>query len=143
MVLGGRVTALADIATEKADAIAKAAPVKGVSPYRFEFSKKRGGHIDKPLDLALSAITSKDGQRAVILYAPVGKSVLSNLQIPCLHADPYFGQIMPGESKERIVHVIFAGADWRAVAESITKQHAEGIQDLTNPNQGNKLNTAR
>ena len=136
VVLDGRVTALADIPTEKADATAKAAPVKGVSPYRFEFSKKRGGFIDKPLDLALSVITSEDGRRAVILYAPVGKSVLSNLHIPCLHADPYFAHIMPGEEKERIVHVVFVGTDWRAVVERITKQHAEGTQDLPDPNRG-------
>ncbi|MHC4401455.1 MAG: hypothetical protein ACYTG0_17425 [Planctomycetota bacterium] len=133
VILDGRVTALADVQTEKADAAAKAAPVKGVKPYRFDFSKNRGGFIDKPLDLGLSAITSKDGARAVILYAPVGKSVLSNLHIPCLHADPHFGHVKPGETKERIVNVIFAGADWRGVVERITKQHAQGVFEQTDP----------
>ena len=51
VVLGGRITALADVATENPDATAKAAPVQGVKPYRFAFSKKRGGYIDQPLDL--------------------------------------------------------------------------------------------
>jgi len=51
VVLDGQLTALADLSTTKSDATAKAAPVKGVKPYRFDFSKKRGGYIDKPLDL--------------------------------------------------------------------------------------------
>ncbi len=105
-------------------ATAKAAPVQGVKPYRFAFSKKRGGYIDKPLDLGLSVITFKDDARAVILYAPIGKSVLSNRYIPCLHADPYFGHVEPGRQVKRIVNVIFAGADWRRVVDEIAKQHA-------------------
>ncbi len=124
VVLDGRITALADVATENPRATAKAAPVQGVKPYRFAFSKKRGGYIDKPLDLGLSVITSKDDTRAVILYAPVGKSVLSNKYIPCLHADPYFGHVKPGQQVERIVNVIFAGADWRRVVDEIAEQHA-------------------
>ena len=124
VILNGRITALADVATEKLDATAKAAPVQGVKPYRFAFSKKRGGYIDKPLDLGLSVITSKDDARAVILYAPIGKSVLSNRYIPCLHADPYFGHVKPGQQVKRIVNVIFAGADWRRVLAETAKQHA-------------------
>ncbi len=124
VVLNGRITALADIATEKPDALAKAAPVQGVKPYRFAFSKKRGGYIDKPLDLGLSVVTSKDDTRAVILYTPIGKSVLSNQYIPCLHTDPYFGNVKPGQQVKRIVNVIFAGADWRRVVDETAKQHA-------------------
>jgi len=125
VVLAGQITALADLSTTKSDATAKAAPVRGIRPYRFDFAKKRGGYIDKPLDLGLSAITSKDGARAVLLYAPVGESVLSNLHIPCLHADPHFGHVRPGESKERTVEVTFAGPDWRQAVESIVKRHAK------------------
>lgn len=125
VVLDGRITALADLSTTKSDASAKAAPVKGVRPYRFDFAKKRGGYIDRPLDLGLSAITSKDGARAVILYAPAGESVLSNLAIPCLHADPYFGHVPPGESKERTVEVTFVGPDWRRTLERIVEGHAK------------------
>ena len=124
VVLNGRITALADIATEKPDALAKAAPVQGVKPYRFAFSKKRGGYIDKPLDLGLSVVTSKDDTRAVILYTPIGKSVLSNQYIPCLHTDPYFGNVKPGQQVKRIVNVIFAGADWRRGVDETAKQHA-------------------
>lgn len=131
VILDGRVTALADIPTDKADAAAKAAPVKGIKPYRFDFSRRKGGFIDKPLDLALSVIKSKDSARAVILYAPVGRSVLSNLQIPCLHADPHFGHIKPGETRERIVNVIFADEDWRDVVERIRRQHAKGVFEQT------------
>lgn len=124
VVLGGRIMALADVATENPDATAKAAPVQGVKPYRFAFSKKRGGYIDKPLDLGLSVITSRDDARAVILHAPIGKSVLSNKYIPCLHADPYFGHVEPGQQVKRIVNVVFAGADWRRVVNETAKQHA-------------------
>jgi len=134
VVLNGRITALADIATEKPDATAKAAPVQGVKPYRFAFSKERGGYIDRPLDLGLSVITSKDDARAVILYAPIGKSVLSNRYIPCLHADPYFGNVKPGRQVKRVVNVIFAGADWRGVVDETTKQHARQGSQQANVN---------
>ena len=76
-------------------------------------------------------ITSKDGARAVIVHAPVGRSVLSNLHIPCLHADPHFGHIKPSETKERIVNVAFAGADWRSLVTRIRKQHTQGVFEQT------------
>ena len=61
----------------------------------------------------------------MILYAPVGESVLSNLHIPCLHADPYFGHVQSGESKKRNVEVTFAGLDRRRAVESIVKEHVK------------------
>ena len=123
VVVDGKITALADIATEKANPSVKGATVKGVKPFRYDFAKKNGGYIDKFLDLGLSVITSADDERALIIYAPVGKSMLSNRWIPCLHSDPHFGHIKPGESVERIQHVIFAGEDWRAVVKKIVAEH--------------------
>ena len=69
----------------------------------------------------------------MILYAPVGRSVLSNLHIPCLHADPHFGHIRPGERKERIVNVIFAESNWRQVVKSIVKNHVPGTAEHPDP----------
>ena len=125
VVMDGKTTALADIPTAKAGSRVKGAFVKGVKPYRYGFARKHGGYIDKPLDLALSVITSQDGRRALILYAPVGRSMLSNRSIPGLHADPRFGHIKPGQSVQRRQYVIFAREDWRDEVRKIVASHKQ------------------
>jgi len=125
VVMGGKITALAGNANEKADAQVKEEFVKGVKPYRYNFAKKNGGYIDKSLDLGLSVITSQDGSRAIIIYTPVGRSMLSNRWIPCLHADPWFGHIKPGQSVQRTQYVVFAREDWRDEVRKIVAAHKQ------------------
>jgi hypothetical protein len=124
VVMDGKIVALSDVPTEKPDPERKGAFVRGVTPFRNELVSKYGGYIEKPLDLGLTVITSEDDQRALIIYTPVGLSLLTNRWIPCFHLDPNFGTMQPGESVERIQHVIFAGEDWREVVKKVVAEHA-------------------
>jgi len=121
VVIDGQIKALADIPTKNPETSVKGATVKPHSPYRNHFPAKSGGWIEKPLDLALSIVTSQDDKRALILYGQPGRSMLANAAIPCLHADPYFGHIKPGETKSGTVTVIFVEGDWRAEVRKIMK----------------------
>ena len=123
VVLDGKLAALADVPTEKPDANIKGASIKGRKPYASSFVAKRGGIIKKQLDMSLSIIASLDEKRAVLITYDPGKSMLSNANIPCLHADPYFGDIKPGESKEATGYVIFAGENWRDLARKMIEEH--------------------
>ena len=123
VVFDGKITALADVKTEREDPERMGAFVRGVTPFRYDFARKGGGYIGKPMDLGLAVISSEDSQRALIIYTPVGRSMLSNRWIPCLHLDPHFEHLKPGESKERIQHVIFAGEDWREIVKKLIAQH--------------------
>ncbi|MHC4739583.1 MAG: hypothetical protein ACYS9Y_11825, partial [Planctomycetota bacterium] len=123
VVIDGEIKALADIPTKNAETIVKGATVKPHPPYRTQFPSRRGGWIEKPLDLAVSVVTSEDDKRGLILYGQPGRSMLSNAYIPCLHADPYFGHIRPGERKVRTVTAIFVEGDWRAEVKKILEAH--------------------
>ena len=121
VVIDGRIKALADIETKIPDTKAKGATVKPHPPYRTDFVTRQGGWIDKPLDMALAVVTSQDDKRAVILLGEPGRSMLSNANIPCLHADPFYGHIKPGETKLGTVTAIFVEGDWRAEVEKILR----------------------
>ncbi len=121
VVIDGQIKALADIETKIPDTKAKGATVKPHPPYRTDFVTRQGGWIDKPLDQALAVVTSQDDKRAVILLGEPGRSMLSNANIPCLHADPFYGHIKPGETKLGTVTVIFVEGDWRAEVKKIIK----------------------
>jgi len=101
VVMGGKVTALADIPTERADAEVKAAYVRGCTQRDTEkFPREHGGMIEQSIDCALTAVTSLDDTRKVLLSWTPGKTMLSNAAIPCMHADPYYGPIAIGKSVE-------------------------------------------
>jgi len=121
VVIDGQIKALADIPTKNPETSVKGATVKPHPPYRNHFPARSGGWIEKPLDLALSIVTSQDDKRALILYGQPGRSMLANAGIPCLHADPYLGHIKPGETKSGTVTVIFVEGDWRAEVKKIMK----------------------
>ena len=119
VVIDGEITALADIPAKNPETMVRGGTVKPHPPYRTSFVTKKGGWIEKPLDLALSVITSQDDRHAVILHGQPGRSVLSNRWIPCLHADPYYGDIKPGETRAGTVTAIFVEGDWRAEVKKI------------------------
>lgn len=123
VVIDGEIKALADIETENLKANVKGATVKPHPPYRNQFPVRNGGWIEKPLDAAISVVTSKDDRRAVILYGQPGRSMLSNAVIPCLHADPYFGSIKPDEEKIGTVTAIFIEGNWRSEVRKLLKGH--------------------
>ena len=121
VVIDGKIVALADIPTENTKTNRKGATVKPRKPYRTHFVSKAGGWIEEPLDVGVSVITSEDDKRAVILRSEPSRSMLCNCWIPCLHADPYFGTLKPGEESTGTVTVIFAGEDWRDVVKGISE----------------------
>ena len=124
-LVDGKLTALTGIKTEKPDARVKGGCVKRCPDQsKSGFVMRHGGWIDGGLDRAISVVTSLDGKRAMVIAWTPGKCLLSNAQIPCLHADPYYGDIKPGESKVAHGVLILTEDD----PEKIVKQLvAEGL----------------
>lgn len=63
------------------------------------------------MDLALSVVTSLDSKRKVIIWWTPGKSMIANAFIPCIHADPYFGTLFPGEEASAEGIILFTEGD--------------------------------
>jgi hypothetical protein len=110
IVIDGRLTALSDLATADPNTTFKGCVVKGC-PQRDTRSEIKGGLIDKDMDLALSVVTSTDGKRKVIIWWTPGKSMIANANIPCIHADPYFGTLKPGEQASAEGMILFTEGD--------------------------------
>ena len=126
VVMDGKPVALANIPTDNPEATAKVAYVRGCTQHDCDqFARSRGGLIERDLDLALIAVTARDGKRkAVIAFTP-GKSILSNTAIPCAHADPYFGTLRPGESAEANGEILFTDSSLDEAVEALRKEGAE------------------
>jgi hypothetical protein len=111
VVMDGKPVALSSIPTDNPDATAKVAYVRGCSQHDCDkFAQSRGGLIAHDIDLAVIAVTARDGKHKVILAFTPGKSILSNAFIPCAHADPYVGTIKPSESREVEGLIVFTDA---------------------------------
>ena len=106
IVIDGEIKSLADLPTENPETTFKGCVVKGC-PQRDTRAEKNGGLIEKDMDAALSIVTSLDGQRTVIFWWTPGKSMIANSFIPCIHADPYFGTLKPGEEAYAEGMIIF------------------------------------
>ena len=107
VIIDGKVVALADVETQTADTRVKGAAVRGVPQPRNKFADRYGGVIEEGIDRAIIAVTSLDGRRKVVVAWTPGQAMLSNSRIPCMHADPYYGPLKPGESLEANGVVIF------------------------------------
>ena len=57
--------------------------------------------------MAFTALTASADDRKVVVFWTPGKNLLSNSAIPCIHADPYFGDLKPGESRSARGVLIF------------------------------------
>lgn len=99
-VADGRVVRMSEVWTRDPHSRVRGASVAGCRQPENPFAENHGGRLRSPVDAAISAVTSLDHRRKVILAWTPGKSFLSNAGIPCLHADPYFGTIQPGRSAE-------------------------------------------
>jgi hypothetical protein len=77
VVMDGKPVALTNIRTDNPEATAKVAYVRGCAQHDCDkFARSRGGLIERDLDLALIAVTARDGKRkAVITFTP-GKSIV-------------------------------------------------------------------
>ena len=110
ILIDGQVTALADLPTENPETTFKGCVVNGC-PQRDTRAEKNGGLIEQDMDAAISIVTSIDRQRKVIFWWNPGKSMIANSFIPCIHADPYFGTLRPGEEAYAEGLILFTERD--------------------------------
>lgn len=87
--------AVADLPVRNRDARARMAQVRGCPDVHNWWAEEMGGLIEAPLDLALTAVRGQDGRHMALTWSP-GKCLLTNRAIPCIHADPAFGDLPPG-----------------------------------------------
>jgi len=104
---GGKPVALANLPTADPNTTFKGCVVAGC-PQRDTRAERQGGLIEQDMDLALSAVESLDGRRKLLVWWTPGKSMISNAAIPCIHADPYFGTLKPGETASAEGLLVFA-----------------------------------
>jgi len=122
--IDGKVVALADLKTATADAAVKGGVVRGVPQPKSAFVERAGGTIEEGIDAAIIAVTSLDGTRKVVTAWTPGRSMLSNSRIPCMHADPYYGEIRPGGSAEATGVVLFTEEPLEKVMGELLKAGA-------------------
>jgi hypothetical protein len=99
-LIGGQVVRMSAVSTRDPKSRVRGANVIGCTQPENPFAENHGGRLGSRVDAAISAVTSLDGNRKLILAWTPGKSFLSNAEIPCIHADPYYGTIEPGKSAE-------------------------------------------
>ena len=118
LVFDGELKAIADLPTEKPDTKFKGCVVKGC-PQRDTRAERQGGLIEQDMDLALSVVESLDGTRKAVFWWTPGKSMITNASIPCIHADPYFGTLEPGQSAFAEGLALFTEGDLQPIVEEL------------------------
>lgn len=121
ILIDGELTALSDLSTVKKNTTFKGCVVKGC-PQHDTRAEKDGGLIEKEMDLALSIVTSLDHKRKVIIWWTPGKSMIANVNIPCIHADPYFGTLNPGQEASAEGLIIFTESDVEPIITYLKKK---------------------
>jgi hypothetical protein len=121
----GKLTPLSAVKTEKEESDVKAGSVKGCPQKENNpFVTKRGGLIEDGVDASIAVVTSLDGKRALVLGWTPGRNAFSNRAIPCVHADPWYGDIGPGESREAKEVIILTEDD---PAKVVRELQAEAV----------------
>jgi hypothetical protein len=127
IVIDDKITALADLPTENTNTTFKGCVVKGC-PQRDTRAEKNGGLIEKDMDAALSIVTSLDRKRKVIFWWTPGKSMIANSFIPCIHADPYFGTLKPGEDAYAEGLILFTEGNIQPIVKYLKEISTAGGQ---------------
>jgi hypothetical protein len=125
IVIDDQVTALSDLPTQNLETTFKGCVVKGC-PQRDTRSERNGGLIEQDMDAALSIVTSLDQQRKVIFWWNPGKSMIANSFIPCIHADPYFGTLKPGEESFAEGLILFSEGDIQPIVNYLKEKSKAG-----------------
>jgi len=118
LVFNGELKAIADLPTEKPETNFKGCVVKGC-PQRDTRAERQGGLIEQDMDLALSVVESLDGKRKLVVWWTPGKSMITNASIPCIHADPYFGTLEPGQSAFAEGLALFTEGDLKPIIKEL------------------------
>jgi hypothetical protein len=122
VVVEGKIVALSDLPTKDPAAQVKGGPVCGCSQLDSGYALKYGGLVEKGIDAAVAAVTALDGKRKLVIAWTPGKSFLSNANIPCIHADPYYGTIEPGKSAEAKGIIVFTEGALEDTVNELLKQ---------------------
>lgn len=119
-VQGGKLVPVSQIKTKSADTKIKAGSAIG-SPQQNDspFAAGGGGWIEEGVDASLVAVSSLDNQRNLIFGWIPGKSAFTNANIPCVHADPYYGSIEPGKSAEAKAVIVFTTEPMEKVVKAL------------------------
>jgi hypothetical protein len=96
-------------------------------PQRDTRSEATGGLITTDMDLALSVVTSLDDKRKIIIWWTPGKSMIANANIPCMHADPYFGTLKPGEEAFAEGVILFTNGDPEPIINYLTEKDRNAL----------------
>jgi hypothetical protein len=130
VLIDGKWAKLSDLPTKNAKTVVKWAKVKGRDVQPKEFVTSRGGVIEKDLDSAVAVVTAKDGKRKLAIGWKPGGTMLANAGIPCIHADPWYEDIPPGESREAEGVMIFTEKSLDEILDEFRKmgfvKEAEG-----------------
>jgi hypothetical protein len=94
--------------------------VKGCPDEHNWWAQGMGGFIDEPIDMAFTALTASKGDRKVVVSWTPGKNLLANRAIPCIHADPYFGDLRPGETRTAKGMLVFTTASLQELIKELT-----------------------
>ena len=121
IVIDDQITALSDLPTENLETTFKGCVVEGC-PQRDSRAERNGGLIEQDMDAALSIVTSLDQQRKVIFWWTPGKSMIANSFIPCIHADPYFGTLKPGEDSFAEGLILFSEGDIQPIVKYLKEK---------------------
>jgi hypothetical protein len=130
LLVNGRWTRLADLPTKDEKTLVKWARVKGRDVRPNEFVTSRGGAIAKPLDAAAAVVSDTDQQRRLAVAWKPGGTMLSNADIPCIHVDPFYETVPPGESREAEGLMIFTEEPLDKILEQFRK---EGFVEAEKP----------
>ncbi|KPJ56883.1 MAG: hypothetical protein AMS16_01705 [Planctomycetes bacterium DG_58] len=120
----GKLVALSEIKTEKPVKIKVGTVIGCPQKNDMPFAQRRGGGIKEGIDASIVVVTSLDNRRALVFGWTPGKSAFTNAHIPCVHADPYYGDIRPGEWREPKEVIILTEEDPEKVVKQLL---AEGV----------------
>ena len=91
---------------------------------RVRFSVDPKTNSDNPdirMAYGLNVVPPWADRKMVVFWTP-GKNLLSNPAIPCIHADPYFGDLKPGESRSARGVLIFTRTSLEKLVEELAEK---------------------
>jgi len=119
VVIGGELVALDNLEVLSSEAYARMAQAKGCPDHHNWWAERMGGLIEEEIDFAFTAVQGDDDRKLIVFWTP-GKCLLSNRAIPCIHSDPYYGNLANGDSRTAKGMVIFTREPLQGVVNELT-----------------------